>query len=874
LARPTLKTRRLTRLATLALVAFVAALAATSTAGAAINPLGPPWCGEPMNDAAGNLPDGSDPAHPVGSFPHIPYYAIECTLEEIQALSNGRMEIETIGQSALGRDMFLVTFNVTDTDEQRKAALNWQQIRQDAVENPQKAQDALATFGDEVKIPVYIQGAIHGNEYEGVESNFELIYELATTPYGEDPLVDKVLDNAIVLFNVIQNPDGRIAGTRANGNGFDLNRDFMTQSQSETKASISVMQEWLPPEMLDLHGYVSPMLIEATTLPHNPSIEYDLWLKWNQPRTWENKLDLMAEGNFGSQRPINEWCQDDFPDAGCPTAGPDFAEGWDDWGPFYGPMYLQHFGLDSSTTEMCNSTGTICGDGTHQRGRLGARMQQEIVSWSTLDFAIDNKVEMLHDMLERNIRGKTDAPRPDCCEPTDFIPVADSADKQNWMTDYPQAFVIPLGEGQRSDAEANRLVDFLLFNSVEVHELKQPTTVDGQTFERGSYVVPMTQAFRGFAGTALGLGDDISSQITQLYAPPASWTHGYLWGADVVTIPDGAAFNARTGRITQPSKLHGGVEPGPPINARYALELDSATAVRMVNELLDEGMQAEVATQEITLSGRTFPAGSIVFPGGPHNMVALRKAGQEHGLRFVRIPANGVAGLEPIERKPRIAVLVGSVDQQTWSLRNLGFDADPISTSNSGALNTAPEDPLADYDLIFNTGGWPTSGAAQTARDRLTAFFAGGGGYIGAGSNGGNFLQSGGQIAGYAAATRSGSGRSGVVNWINEGGSSSPIVGSYPANDTAIMDPPTWFTSVPGGFAVDGRFPASGILASGFWLTSDTQSASAPNSAVIAHGENLAGTSRATLFAMNPLYRADPERMWPAVGSATYWAQQ
>jgi hypothetical protein len=30
------------------------------------------------------------------------------------------------------------------------------------------------------------------------------------------------------------------------------------------------MQEWLPPETLDLHGYVTPTLIEATTKPHNP----------------------------------------------------------------------------------------------------------------------------------------------------------------------------------------------------------------------------------------------------------------------------------------------------------------------------------------------------------------------------------------------------------------------------------------------------------------------------------------------------------------------------------------------------------------------------------------------------------------------------
>jgi hypothetical protein len=36
----------------------------------------PPWCGDPVPDAAENLPDGTDPGDPPGSFPHIAYYAI------------------------------------------------------------------------------------------------------------------------------------------------------------------------------------------------------------------------------------------------------------------------------------------------------------------------------------------------------------------------------------------------------------------------------------------------------------------------------------------------------------------------------------------------------------------------------------------------------------------------------------------------------------------------------------------------------------------------------------------------------------------------------------------------------------------------------
>jgi hypothetical protein len=80
---------------------------------------------------------------------------------------------------------------------------------------------------------------------------------------------------------------------------------------------------------------------------------------------------------------------------------------------------------------------------------------------------------------------------------------------------------------------------------------------------------------------------------------------------------------------------------------------------------------------------------------------------------------------------------------------------------------------------------------------------------------------------------------------------------------------------------VDGRLPGlpwSNIVAAGFWKQ-DAQSASAPNSVVITHGLNTAGTAgpgtaRLTVFAMNPLYRADPEREWSMVGTAAYWADR
>jgi hypothetical protein len=513
---------------------------------------------------------------------------------------------------------------------------------------------------------------------------------------------------------------------------------------------------------------------------------------------------------------------------------------------------------------MCNSTGTACGlpgSTTHPRGRLGAKIAQYSIAWSTLLFDLENRHDLLWDELETYRRGVTNAPRPACCPApyeTDGI----------WMREYPKAYVIPLGEGQRSDPEANRLVEWLLENGIQVDELKQDTAYEDRTFEKGSYVVWMTQAHRGLADTALSIGTNISGLIGQLYAPPGAWSHGYLWGADTLVIPRDASFSPTTNRVTRPSHLLGGVEPG--TADAYVLEIDSPTAVRTLNELLAGGMAAELATTSFTgPTGETLPAGSAIFAGDVATKVALAQAGRANDVWFRRASASALPTREPIDRVPRIAVLTGAVNQDVWTLRNLRFVADPVSTAT---INSAPTDPLANYDVIFNTGSYPAA-SNVIGRARLQAFFAGGGGYIGAGTNGANFLSTGALVTGLTAANRTGNGRSGIVSWNNEGGVDSPIVGAFPASDTAIMDPPTWFTSIPATMTVDGRLPLLGYFLAGLWAP-DAQSASAPGSAVIAHGTSTSGSARLTVFAMNPLYRADPEREWTMLGSAAYWADK
>ena len=434
----------------------------------------PPWCGTPEADAAGALPDGTQAGHPAGSFPHIPTYAIGCTLDRIAAASNGRMKVEVVGRSVQGRPLHLVTIDARETEAQRTASENYKAIRATQLSDPAASLAKLAEAGDAVKAPALFQGSIHGNEYQGTDAVIAQLERLATTPRGADPVVDRILDHTIVGALVNINPDGRVAGTRANADGFDMNRDYLIQSQPEMQTSTRIMREWSAPIFVDLHGYFTPAMIGGPTKPHSEAVEYDLFLKWNQLRLDRTEAAFNAAG-FQLQRPINDWCSTGQPPASgiCPngeTPGPDVAEGLDDQAPHFSAIYGEITGLDASTYETCQTDA--CG------GRLGAKRQGEIMIDATLRHLADERVGMLRDTLEVARRGVTGAARPECC------PAPFDTD-HNWMVEYPTAFVIPVGAGQRSDAEANRLVRWLLDNQVEVHTLSAATTYGGADVRRG-----------------------------------------------------------------------------------------------------------------------------------------------------------------------------------------------------------------------------------------------------------------------------------------------------------------------------------------------------------------------------------------------------
>jgi hypothetical protein len=408
-----------------------------------------------------------------------------------------------------------------------------------------------------------------------------------------------------------------------------------------------------------------------------------------------------------------------------------------------------------------------------------------------------------------------------------------------------------------------------------VHRATDAFTWNNQTFPANSYVVWMDQAMRGLAYTALSAGQDVSERITQLYAPPGAWSHGWLWGADVLEVPRDDPSFAPTTVPVGTNALQGGVRAG--AADWYTVTLRGVSEVRAVLDLLRSGVYGEIAEEPFsTTPGGEMPAGSLIFPDDNRTKEALANAGEDAGIFFER-------GQDPkpdttqLDEVPDVAILVNSANpaesDQSWSLRqifgpNVGFVS--VALGNH-SLQKSGADPLRNYDVIYNAGqAWPTN---QKARSRLQAFFQRGGGYIGTSFSSTNFAFLNNAVPALISGSLtqgSDSADGGIARWNNLG-SDGPVTGGYTEIDNLYLPSSvTWFSSVPTGAVVDGRYlnTVETMFVAGLWRGRSPTAADAP---MVVHGETNVD-SRYVGLATNPFSRGDAEREWLLMGQAALWS--
>ncbi|HEY4102082.1 MAG TPA: M14 family metallopeptidase [Gemmatimonadales bacterium] len=165
---------------------------------------------------------------------------------------------------------------------------------------------------------LYIEANIHAGEVEGKEAVQELARDLTV---GH---LRPLLDSVVILFVPIYNTDGNdlmgpndvnrgeqegpaLEGVRPNGQGYDLNRDYVKQDAPETRASLAFVTKWDPDLFMDLHttdgsyhGYAltwSPGLNPNHT-PTNDWVQDTLLEQVRQRLIIRDHLQTYPYGNF------------------------------------------------------------------------------------------------------------------------------------------------------------------------------------------------------------------------------------------------------------------------------------------------------------------------------------------------------------------------------------------------------------------------------------------------------------------------------------------------------------------------------------------------------------------------------------------------
>ncbi len=732
------------------------------------------------------------------------------------------MSVEVVGRSAGGHRLYLVTVTAPESAAQARAQESMRELIENAPAVAAKSQAVKRSY----KAPVFVNNNIHGNEWEGTDASLKLVERLAT---ATDARTRDLLAHSRLYFNITANPDGRIAGTRANANGFDLNRDFVTSSQPEGRVMRQIEIDKQPTVMLDLHGYVNGTLIEPTTPPHGENYEYDLFLK----NTYANALGMEAAVNGLGYTPA----KDGVEAAQIPFR--DQEEGWDDWPPIFTPQYAAFHGtvaahtIEIPLTVNNRAYDTLPVDELRRRSAINTAVAGATIS-ATLNYVQDHRTSLVADQIEVFRRGAAGAAQvPVSAETVPGVPGIGPEDV--YTTTFPRAYVIPAGtsgasgtSGQRSAPAAARLVDHLLANDVRVTRATHTFRLGGRTYAKGSYVVDMRQPKRGLANVLLADGRDISDKVSVMY-DISGWSLGRLWGASVQPVVSGSLLGLPVRGVRAAARV-GYVAPV----GNLRLRLDDPREIAALNSLLRDGVSVRRAAD-----------GSAIVPASARPKAVA--AARAYDVAFDATKATGTAALH----RTRVAAAV--TPGELFALREMNFEVTPVST---GILNAGFD--WSTVDVLFVSQGLAYEGLGTDARTALDAFLASRG-LVGRGGAGAALNSAAGLLA--AKPVEGNGDANGVVRVVNSG--SSPVTGGAP--DHGFVYAPVWFTDLGPDVRVDQSYGTGNPLVSGHWRPS-ADGSGGPDAA--AGQASVVSGPHAVLFGTEPLFRDHPKGEFAQVARA------
>lgn len=777
----------------------------------------------------------------------IAFSQLAPTLNTLMAQSD-RVSTQIVGQSTLGRDLYLVTLTAPETRGETAQQSKW---RDEIRTTPEKAA-ANKQLAAGYKTPIWISSNIHGNEWEGTDAAMQLIEELALST---DPETVALLQRHRLYFSLSLNPDGRTAATRATTLSLDANRDMVTLTTPEARSFVATAQALQPLYAADFHGYTSVLQVEPCGPPHGENYEYDLFIPHGYAAALQVEADVVAAeipGNRYYNRATNGTTTTNTGNIKIPYR--DTPSGWDDYPPVFTAQYAAYHGAVAATVELpLGRTGS-----TTTPANAAINTEVAFVTMkSMVDYVATNADAMLADQIEMFRRGVAGEPKAALTEATVEAVPGPSEWKEHWdVVDdqdpvaLPRAYVIPIGDRQRSGSDAEALVDALLFHGIQVGTMPRATTVAGVTYPAGSFVVDMHQPRRGLANALLDLGTDISAKVPTMYDISA-WSLAYLWGATVDKV--GATTDAAIGAVTSLKRVpQDGVLPK---KVPYvAFEVVGAEDYRALNAMLEAG-----APVWLLDDGR-----AVV---GPEGLAAAANAVVEFDIPFTAASQADIAALGDDNRLEPVRIALAGSQDDVLSLAELGFtDVVRVTAASVQAGVATGTTGLEGADVLW-VGGQFTLAPGSTGRTYVQQWVDAGGSIVGRTNQAFTVASTYGLVSG-TVVSGNGSGN-GIVDVDTPEGS---LFAAHP-QETSFIYPAYWFTGLGANTKVELSYAADPLLA-GHWRPSGAGTngpASAAGNAAVVSGESATG-SRAVVFGVSPFFRTHPKGAMTQAAQAIFWA--
>ena len=575
------------------------------------------------------------------------------------------------------------------------------------------------------RLPVvtWLAHAVHGNEISSPDAALALAHHLLAA--RGDAEVDLVLAESLVLVDPLQNPDGRARflhqnllgraaepdpepaaaehdepwpGGRSNHYLFDMNRDWFALTQPETRGRVALALEWFPHVAVDLHemGGNSSYFFAPPAVPDNPHLSA-------AQKRW---LETFGRANAAS-----------FDARGFPYF---VREIYDSFYPGYGESWPFFQGAIGMTFEQASARGLVYrrDDESLLSFRRGV-VQHATAAMTTAVTAARHREALLADYFDYRRSAVAEGERGAVREYV-LVPDADPA-------------------------RAERLALLLASQGVEVRRAAESVRVGARAVSAGAYLVSAAQPAGRLVHNLLAAHTPIAVDFVaeqerrrkehladQIYDVTA-WSLPLLY--DVECLVSATAITARAEPVA--------AAPSAPVPALAPARVGylvpwGAAAAAAVAEALDGGLVARVAGEPLTLGGRRFGVGTVLFrasENGADLAAQLGAVAARHGAEVVAIESGWVDGgislgsnrMRPL-RAPRVLLAWDrpasslSAGWARWVLeRRYGLRVSAVRTASLGRVD------LHRYDAVVLPAGDYSEHLDESERERLRAWMSAGG---------------------------------------------------------------------------------------------------------------------------------------------------